>query len=39
MVVDGIVVYRDQNHLTEPFSARLAPRLAKALDLGAETPD
>jgi peptidoglycan/LPS O-acetylase OafA/YrhL len=30
-IKDGLVVYRDESHLTEPFSRSLAPGLAKRL--------
>jgi hypothetical protein len=30
--LDGVVVYRDSNHLTARFAARLAPILAERID-------
>jgi hypothetical protein len=31
-VLDGIVVYRDDSHITAEYARRLAPALGKALD-------
>ncbi|MET7752457.1 acyltransferase family protein [Micromonospora sp. NPDC005367] len=31
-VIGGVLIYRDNNHITATYAATLAPRLAKALD-------
>jgi hypothetical protein len=31
-VIGGVLVYKDQNHLTEVFGKTLAPYLARAID-------